>query len=143
MSNFLILAIGSVLALLTLAGCGGSSGGAVSPVDANPVTVSSGVQGLVTNVVVGGAPPPPNMPAPQPTPQTFPGAIITVQASAGGPEVARAVSDAQGRYRIPLSPGNYLLVPLSNPPANAHSIPIVVPAGLYIDQPVQYTTNAP
>lgn len=127
--------------MLVLAGCGGGS----SESAAVPVVGGSGVQGLVTNVVHGGAPPPPGVVLPPPVPQPFPGAIITVQPQGGGPEVARAVSDAQGRYQISLSPGSFLLVPLpaANSSANAPSVPVVVPTGLTIDQPVQYVTYAP
>ncbi len=141
MRHPLSLAAAFGVAALILAGCGGGS----TETAAAPVVGGSGVQGLVTHVVHGGAPPPPGVILPPPVPQPFPGAIITVQPQGGGPEIARAVSDAQGRYQISLSPGNFLLVPLpaANSSANAPSVPVVVPASLTIDQPIQYVTNAP
>jgi hypothetical protein len=46
----------------------------------------------------------------------LPFAVITVQRHNGGPEIARAVADENGGFRLPLRPGKYLIVPLAPDP---------------------------
>ena len=43
-------------------------------------------------------------------------ATITIRSEATGRVVARARSSANGRFRIPLAPGSYLLVPQAGRP---------------------------
>ncbi len=64
--------------------------------------------------------------------------------NASGRVVARARSDAQGAYRIPLAPGEYTLVPLS--PGNlglpsASPLPLVITAGHWERLDVYYDSG--
>ncbi len=49
----------------------------------------------------------------------YPDGIISVEPKGGGREIARAKTDAQGRFRIALPPGEYRLVPLPSDPDRA------------------------
>ena len=97
-----------LLVLLTLpfalAGCGG--GGETA---STPNALPSGIQGLarittgVGTVLVGQT---------SPTPQPYPSAVISIQPSGGGTEIARVTTDPQGQFKITLSPGTYQVVPV-------------------------------
>jgi hypothetical protein len=72
-------------------------------------------------------------------------AIITVQPDGGGPEIARQLTDANGRFEIPLAPGVYRLVPL--PPDPTAALPrgepqtVTVRAGAFTEVTVNYDTG--
>src|SRR5947209_2830493 len=67
----------------------------------------------------------------------LPGALLTVQPAGGGKELVRQRADAQGRFRIELAPGKYLLIPL--PPQPGRPLPLAgrqtisVPKGKYVE----------
>ncbi len=64
--------------------------------------------------------------------------------NASGRVVARARSDAQGAYRIPLAPGVYTLVPLSPGEAgipSASPLPLVVASGQWARLDITYDSG--
>ena len=89
---------------LALAGCGG--GGETA---STPNALPSGIQGLAQitvapgTVIVG---------QPQPAPQPYPSAVISIQPSGGGTELTRATADPSGQFKFTLSPGTYQVVPV-------------------------------
>lgn len=61
-----------------------------------------------------------------------------------GRVVARARSDVQGAYRIPLAPGEYTLVPLSPGEASmpfAAPLPLVITAGVWTELDIYYDSG--
>ena len=61
-----------------------------------------------------------------------------------GRVVARTRSDAQGAYRIPLEPGEYVLVPLSPGQAGmpfASPLPLIITAGSWLQLDVSYDSG--
>jgi hypothetical protein len=80
-----------------------------------------------------------------PNTRPLPGAIITIQPAGGGPELARATTDQDGRFQIPLAPGTYLIVPLPPQPGAVlpRGIPqtVTVKAGGFTDVVVEYDTG--
>ncbi len=104
-----------------------------------PPTVRSGVNGVA---MIGPISPVDQIGVPNTAPLA--GAIISIQA-ADGTEVARAVTDANGKFQIPLPPGKYLLVPL--PPQPGKMLPrgtpltIVVVDGQFADVVVEYDSG--
>ncbi len=93
-----------LLALLSLAltGCGGGGTTALTALPSGilgqaRITVSPGT------VFVG---------QPPPTPQPYPGAILSILPGGGGKEIARATAGPQGQFKITLSPGTYQVVPV-------------------------------
>lgn len=95
------LALIPAIAVLFLAACGGSGGGAQA---------DSGINGLVT---IGPICPVlrEGMPCPD---EPFAATVLIVDEA--GDEVARIDSGANGRFRIELAPGSYTLVPQSPSP---------------------------
>ncbi|HKY85029.1 MAG TPA: carboxypeptidase-like regulatory domain-containing protein [Anaerolineales bacterium] len=64
--------------------------------------------------------------------------------NASGRVVARGRSDAQGAYRIPLAPGNYMLVPLSPGEVGlpfASPLPLVITAGNWEKLDIYYDSG--
>src|SRR5262249_19178519 len=57
-----------------------------------------------------------------------PGAIISVRLTSNGPEIDRQTADSQGRFRLALEPGVYMVVALAPKPGQAlpHGIPQIV-----------------
>ena len=61
-----------------------------------------------------------------------------------GRVVARARSDVQGAYRIPLAPGEYTLVPLSPGESSmpfAAPLPLVITAGVWTELDIYYDSG--
>jgi len=61
-----------------------------------------------------------------------------------GRVVARARSDVEGAYRIPLAPGEYTLVPLSPSGAGlpfASPLPVVITAGVWAELDIYYDSG--
>jgi hypothetical protein len=91
-------------------GSGGASGGGSSGAASNPPSAAG--TGTVAGMVLAGPVCPVVQSPPDPACADRPvvGAVV-VALDASGREVARASSGADGRYRIPLPPGTYTLVP--------------------------------
>lgn len=72
-------------------------------------------------------------------------ALITVQPADGGDEIARVRTDSEGRFRLPLTPGTYRLVPLApNPSARlprATPQPVTVTKGVFKSVAIDYDTG--
>lgn len=75
----------------------------------------------------------------------LPDAVITVQPAGGGKEVARATADPEGRFKIPLPPGEYRIVPL--PPTPGAALPrgeprnVTVRANRFEEIEIRYDTG--
>ena len=93
-----------LLLACALTGCGG--GGVTG---STPSALPSGIQGLAQITTGTGTPIVGQPPA---TPQPYPGAVVSIQPAGGGTEIARATADTQGQFKLTLSPGTYLLVPV-------------------------------
>jgi hypothetical protein len=126
----------AIAAAVLMQGCGG--GATNSGVAA--LTVASGIEGIA---VVG-----PISPVEKPgEPSTRPlgGATITVQPAGGGAEIARTTTTDDGRFRIPLGPGRYLVVALAAsgglPYPRPESQTVTVSAGAYTDIIVRYDSG--
>jgi hypothetical protein len=80
-----------------------------------------------------------------PNTRALPYAVITIQPAGGGAEIARQQADQNGKFRIPLAPGNYLIVPL--PPQPGAVLPrgnpqsVTVSPGAFVNVVVQYDTG--
>jgi hypothetical protein len=56
--------------------------------------------------------------------------------------VIRATSDAEGRFRVTLPPGDYVVAPQGGDPYPiAQPIPVTVPAGEYVEIEINYDTG--
>jgi hypothetical protein len=81
----------------------------------------------------------------EPNTRPLPGAIITVQPKEGGDEIARVRADRFGRFRLPLPPGTYLLVPLPPDPDSAFpyagSETVVVKRRKFTQLTIEYDTG--
>ena len=80
----------------------------------------------------------------QPNSKPLGGAIITVQAANGGPEIARTVADSQGRFIMTLNAGTYRVVPL--PPKQgrfpyARPFNLTVSDGVYVYRRIDYDSG--
>ncbi len=105
MSPLRTVLAGAVL-LIAIAGCAGSSGVSGSP--APSAHVQSGITGIVTSgpvCPVERVPPDPSC-APRPV-----GGATLIVRDGTGHEVARATSEADGRFLIPVAPGTYVVEP--------------------------------
>lgn len=124
-----------LLAPLTLAGCGGGN------------SLSDGTRSGIRGVASAGPIRPVEMPG-VPNTRAVSGAVITAHryVSAGpGPETARAISDADGRFTLPLAPGTYQIVAL--PPADTPTLrppddgTVIVPADTFVETNLVYDTG--
>jgi hypothetical protein len=63
-----------------------------------------------------------------PNTRPVPGAVISVQLTSGGPEIARQKADSQGKFQLALEPGVYFVVAISPQPwlALPRGIPQIV-----------------
>jgi hypothetical protein len=117
-----------------------ASAGEPSPEQKEPRSGNSGIRGVVMAGPVG---PPTRDGGEESAP--LPNAWITVEPAKGGKEVARARSDTKGRFRIPLPPGTYRLVPLPLKPNQPYPLgkpqKAVVTAGKWVEVTVEYDTG--
>jgi hypothetical protein len=108
-----------------------------------PATLPAPVVGVVGRVVAGPTCPVQRLP-PDPACADRPvaGAVLVIT-DAGGTEVGRATSDANGEFAIPLPPGSYVLTPQPVPGLMGTSGPIqfTVTAGSPADLDVTYDTG--
>ena len=103
-----------------------------------------GVQGLATEELIGGPPPPDGVPIVIIRP--LPGAILILQTPDGTREIGRAVANAEGRYRIAAPAGAYRLV--GRRPGNSglpvpEPIPVRIAAGTSTEVNVKFVTPLP
>lgn len=119
------------------AGCGGGGSGSAS---APPAPLKSGIQGTA---MIG-----PIQPVSRPgevNARPLADAILTVQPAGGGKERGRTKTNAQGRFRLSLPAGTYLVVPL--PPNPASILPfgkpqtVAVAADKYVEITVDYDSG--
>ncbi len=127
-SNLIAFAVG-LAAVIALAACG-----------AGPTpTPTSGIQG---QILLG--PTCPVQRADQPCPDKPYQATVIVHDAGSGREVRRFTSDADGRFRVPLAPGSYHLVPQS-PQGTVfpRGVPadVAVPAGQFVEVTIHYDTG--
>ena len=160
-----VLATGSLTIAVLLSGCaaGGTATGPATPdrsivaepssaaptstPPASPTTgpgpttampAGSGVSGLIT--VDGGCPVATDPPCPD---RPYP-ARITITEAGTGKAVGSLVSDQDGRYRIALAPGRYVMHvanPQGRPFPRPASVTVVVPPGRYATENVRLDTG--
>ena len=122
----------AVAVLLSLAGCGPGT-----PADSStPQAVDSGIAG----VTVAG-PQCPVQVAGQPCPPKPVSAHVVVE-DAAGRQLAAFMSDAQGRYRVALPPGEYVLVSGNDPGGPLlKPVQVTVVGGRYVDLQLMLDTG--
>lgn len=105
------------------------------------VKQNSGLRGVAMQSPVAGGPEREE----QPNEKPLPGAIITVQPAGGGAEIARVVAAANGKFEMPLAPGQYLIVALAPDPKSRYprgpQQPVTVAENKYTDVVVEYDTG--
>jgi hypothetical protein len=115
---------GVVLAtVLALGGCG--------PGSSHDSSVQPLLDGGISGLTVAGPQCPVQVPG-QPCPPKPVSANVVVEDNAGH-EVTAFVSDAQGRYRLALPPGDYVLVSGDPGPPFLKPVQVTVVAGRYVD----------
>jgi hypothetical protein len=112
---------------------------AASPASPGQKASHSGIKGVA---VLG-----PVVPVERPGQQNvrpLAGAIITVHPEKEDREIARAVADSKGRFKLALPPGTYLVMPLPPKPGRyprAGSFPMTVAKGKYIFRRIEYDSG--
>jgi len=101
------------LCVLCVAAVIPSRAAAQEPAPKPPAAASSGIAGIA---LVGPITPVERPGVPNARP--LPGAIVTVQPENGGDEIARGTADEKGRFKVPLIPGVYRIVPLPPKPGS-------------------------
>jgi hypothetical protein len=133
MSVKLLWKLGVVMtSMLALASCMSTTSGTQS-------THNSGIEGLVDIGPVDAISPINSTKSTKPYIAT-----LSIQSAGNQLEVKRVTSGADGKFRIPLAPGNYHIVPLApNPgaPPYAESVDVHVSAGKFISITITYDSG--